>query len=74
MRRAFKKWSDVTNLNFKEIKTGTPDIWVRFARGYHQDRHPFDGEGQILAHAFYPSDNTGIIFRYSTCLIHHLAF
>ena len=74
MRKAFKKWSDVTNLNFKEITTGTPDIWVRFARGYHQDPYPFDGQGGTLAHAFYPMNNKGMIFGYLICLIHHLVF
>ena len=59
MASAFKKWSDVTNLNFKEITTGTPDIWVRFVRGYHQDPYPFDGRGGTLAHAFYPMNNVG---------------
>ena len=53
MRKAFKKWSDITNLDFKE-DSKRPDIRVRFEMGQHKDVFAFDGPGGVLAHAFYP--------------------
>ncbi len=61
MRRAFKKWSLATNLDFVETRTGNVDIWVRFAKGYHSDSFAFDGPGGTLAHAFYP-DTDGMFY------------
>lgn len=52
MKNAFKKWSDITNLDFKEVKN--PDIRVRFEEGQHDDIFAFDGPKGVLAHAFYP--------------------
>eukprot|EP00794_Sanderia_malayensis_P009339 gene9339-10324_t len=54
---SLKKWSDVTNLSFKEISTGEPDIWFKFVRGAHGDPYPFRlPYSSVLAHAFYPMD------------------
>ena len=53
-------WSAKTNIDFEEINTGEPDIWVKFVRQYHNDPYPFDGPGGTLAHAFYPHNNEGL--------------
>ncbi|XP_064646853.1 interstitial collagenase-like [Lineus longissimus] len=52
---AFKYWSDVANLEFRET-SGKADINIRFAYGVHGDGqyNGFDGQGGILAHAFFP--------------------
>jgi len=54
IQRAFKVWSDVTPLIFRQIQSGTPDISITFATGSHGDGNPFDGPGGTLAHAFFP--------------------
>ncbi|KAK3609338.1 hypothetical protein CHS0354_024880 [Potamilus streckersoni] len=58
---AFKVWSDVTQLTFTEIVHGQveADILIQFARSYHHDGYPFDGKGQVLAHAFFPGEDRG---------------
>ena len=67
MRNAFKKWSSVTNLDFKE-QAKNPDIRVRFEQGQHADVFAFDGPGGVLAHAFYPSpDPTDGKYVYLPC-------
>ncbi len=54
---SLKKWSDVTNLSFKELTTGEPDIWFKFVRGAHGDPYPFEETGgTTIAHGFYPGD------------------
>lgn len=56
---AFKFWSDVTPLTFTEKQKG--DIVLHFGGSSHHDgkkqcSYPFDGEGSVLAHAFFPPD------------------
>ncbi|XP_065066313.1 interstitial collagenase-like [Rhopilema esculentum] len=63
IRKTFKKslvkWANVTNLSFKEISSGKPDILFKFALGKHGDPSPFsrpwDG---VIAHAYYPKHST----------------
>ncbi|NXG63946.1 MMP7 protein, partial [Hemiprocne comata] len=59
IRRAFMVWSDVTPLRFKRVSHGHADIEILFARRDHGDRYPFDGRGQVLAHAFLPGPHIG---------------
>ncbi|CAK7324717.1 unnamed protein product [Dovyalis caffra] len=54
---AFQKWSDVSQFTFQEATDGaSADIVIEFYSGDHGDNDPFDGRGNILAHAFYPED------------------
>lgn len=59
LRKALKIWSDASVLTFSYIHTADADIVVSFHSGYHQDGYPFDGSGQILAHAFFPGTGRG---------------
>ncbi|XP_063310561.1 stromelysin-3 [Pelobates fuscus] len=51
---ALRVWSEVTPLNFTEVRDGRSDIIIDFTRYWHGDNLPFDGPGGILAHAFFP--------------------
>ena len=59
IREAFRRWSDVAGLEFRERP---PDLLanlsVAFHQGNHGDGYPFDDQGgpagNTLAHAFYP--------------------
>ena len=53
-KRAFKMWSDVTDLKFKQKKKGSGDIDIQFNKGYHGHKSRFDGPHGVLAHASYP--------------------
>ncbi|NXI46264.1 MMP7 protein, partial [Galbula dea] len=59
IRRAFMVWSDVTPLKFQRVYQGHADIVIGFARREHGDGYPFDGRGNILAHAFGPGEGRG---------------
>ena len=60
LRRAFGIWSEASALNFVEIQgTKSADILVSFLKGPHGDGYPFDGEGSVLAHAFFPGEGIG---------------
>ncbi|KAF8765044.1 Matrix metalloproteinase-16 like protein [Argiope bruennichi] len=57
--KAFKVWSDVSQLTFREVQRLDADIVVSFERGKHGDGYAFDGRGVVLAHAFFPGDGIG---------------
>ncbi|XP_014246496.1 matrix metalloproteinase-2-like isoform X2 [Cimex lectularius] len=57
--RALNLWSKHSNLSFREINSDKADILIYFQKGDHGDGFPFDGIGQILAHAFFPGDGRG---------------
>ncbi|GAU97338.1 hypothetical protein RvY_08657 [Ramazzottius varieornatus] len=52
--RAWKIWSDKSDLRFTKTNGGNVHIDIRFARYDHGDGDPFDGAGKTLAHAFFP--------------------
>ena|SRR5215211_1032080 len=56
IRRAFALWSDQTPLTFTEVANSSEaDILVAWAVRDHEDGDPFDGPGDILAHASFPN-------------------
>src|SRR5262245_8311419 len=57
---ALDLWSQVTPLTFTEV-AANGDIIIRFVTGDHGDGSPFDGVGNVLAHAFFPPPNGGAI-------------
>uniref|UniRef100_A0A8C3JV84 Peptidase metallopeptidase domain-containing protein n=1 Tax=Calidris pygmaea TaxID=425635 RepID=A0A8C3JV84_9CHAR len=59
IKKAFMVWSDVTPLQFERVFFGYADIMIGFAYFAHGDGYPFDGRGNVLAHAFGPGGGLG---------------
>uniref|UniRef100_A0A8C9KS84 Peptidase metallopeptidase domain-containing protein n=1 Tax=Panthera tigris altaica TaxID=74533 RepID=A0A8C9KS84_PANTA len=60
MHHALATWGVESGLKFQEVgfqSPTEPDIVIDFARAYHQDSYPFDGQGGTLAHAFFPGEH-----------------
>lgn len=58
-RRAFDLWAQQTPLTFSERRSSTADINIVFAGRTHRigrGDEGFDGQGRVLAHAFFPED------------------
>ena len=53
----FQYWSDVAQLNFEHLPSGTPIFDISFQTGDHGDGSTFNGPGGVLAHAFFPSNS-----------------
>lgn len=67
IRRAFGLWGDQTPLTFTETTSSADaDIIVAWAVGDHGDGDPFDGPGDILAHASFPNpyDNSQVFLHF----------
>lgn len=61
MYHALATWGIESGLKFQEAGSqgpAEPDILIDFARAYHQDSYPFDGQGGTLAHAFFPGQHS----------------
>ncbi|KAM5330205.1 matrix metalloproteinase-25 isoform 2-T3 [Glossophaga mutica] len=61
MHHALTAWGIESDLKFQEMDSQSPtepDILIDFARAYHQDSYPFDGQGGTLAHAFFPGEHS----------------
>lgn len=56
IREAFALWAAETSLTFTETTLRQDaDIVIGWAEGEHGDGDPFDGPGDVLAHASYPN-------------------
>jgi hypothetical protein len=56
IRRAFALWAENTPLTFTEVANrAEADILIGWAAGEHGDGDPFDGPGDVLAHASFPN-------------------
>ena len=66
IRRAFALWAGQTELTFTEATENTADIVIGWAVGDHGDGDPFDGSGDVLAHASFPNpyDNSQVFLHF----------
>lgn len=56
VRQAFDLWAGQTSLTFTEVANRTQaDIVIGWGTGEHGDGDPFDGPGDVLAHASFPN-------------------
>ncbi|XP_069616403.1 collagenase 3-like [Ranitomeya imitator] len=59
IREALRVWSEVTSLQFIQLRGGIADLMISFVSQEHGDFFPFDGPGKVLAHAFRPGERLG---------------
>jgi len=56
IRQAFELWAQQTPMTFTEVTNqAEADIVIGWASGEHGDGDPFDGAGDVLAHASFPN-------------------
>jgi hypothetical protein len=55
--RALEEWARVASLSFVpgEASDSPRTLNMLFASGSHGDAYPFDGQGRVLAHTYYPA-------------------
>uniref|UniRef100_A0A8C1ICB9 Collagenase 3 n=1 Tax=Cyprinus carpio TaxID=7962 RepID=A0A8C1ICB9_CYPCA len=58
-RQAWKLWAQAAPLKFHRQRRSDADIIISFNNKDHEDGSPFDGEGGILAHTFFPGPGIG---------------
>uniref|UniRef100_A0A8C1TWW6 Peptidase metallopeptidase domain-containing protein n=1 Tax=Cyprinus carpio TaxID=7962 RepID=A0A8C1TWW6_CYPCA len=58
-RQAWKLWAQAVPLKFHRQRRSDADIIISFNNKDHEDGSPFDGEGGILAHTFFPGPGIG---------------
>lgn len=54
LKDAFDVWSRISPLRFHESNGRQADMEIMFQTKQHGDKYPFDGPGNVLAHAFFP--------------------
>jgi hypothetical protein len=67
VRQAFALWSEQTPLTFTQVSSAAQaDITIAWAARDHGDGDPFDGPGDVLAHASFPNpyNNSEVILHF----------
>lgn len=60
IQNAFNTWSSMSIIQFIQVNTPEDaDLLIKWETGEHGDGNPFDGQGNVLAHAFYPPPSGG---------------
>lgn len=61
VRNAFATWQREIPIDFQEVGlANNPNFRIGWFSGSHGDNNPFDGIGNVLAHAFYPPPCGGL--------------
>lgn len=56
--RALRLWSDASTLTFAQVGDDDPaDLNISFAGGDHGDPFPFEDDGTVLGHSYFPGTN-----------------
>ena len=60
IQNAFNTWGNNSELTFIQVTNSSDaDLLIKWCSGNHGDEAPFDGAGNVLAHAFFPPPNGG---------------